>query len=287
VRSAPRLLLVAAALAPAGAGAAPQRLAVLPAVVDGAQGEATPRAVYDAVAAGVGLRLDLDLISYDELFLQGATSRATDAARCGSDQACVARILQEVDADLGLRAIVNFALEPPLVTVSVVERDGTRAGSPTLGEAGPAAPWAALLTDGTRTALDALGYSPAGVLVVRTDPPGAAVTVDGLAANPGGQWRLRPGRHVVRAEGPGGAVEAEAVVMAHRATELAVALPASAAPTDGGGGLFSSPWFWAGVGAVVLGAAAAAVVVADPFARDPTPGCLCVTTAGGPCGACP
>lgn len=279
--SAAAALLLTALAVPAG----PERLAILPAVVEGPAGEASARAVFDAVAEGVGIRLGLDVIGYDELFLQGATSRATEAARCGSDQACVARILQDVGADSGLRAIVNFALEPPLVTVAVVAADGRRTRSPTLAEAGPRAPWDQVFVEATRATLDELGFVPAGRLEVTTEPAGAPVTVDGAPPDASGGWRLRPGRHVVRGEGPGGKAEVEAVVLAHRTTQVALPLP-TARVTDSGG-VLASPWFWAGVGVVVLGAATAAVVAADPFARDPAPGCFCVTTQGGPCTPCP
>lgn len=273
-------------------GAAPTtRLAILPTVVDGPHGAASAGEVFEAARRGVGVRLELETLGYDALFLQGATSRVTEAARCGSDEACVIRVLGEAGAELGLRVVTNFALEPPLVTVSLLSVDADVPARSAVRQA-DASGWARALEQACAQLLEEAGSQPAGRLVVRTEP--ADLTVEVLGPGPArregpGVFRVAPGRHRVRAvDASGRAVDGAAVITAHQTTELPLVLgPPPAAVAEDDGSVLGTWWFWTGVGVLAAGAATAALIAADPFGGGSTPGCVCVTTPAGPCGSCP
>lgn len=268
----------------------PATLAILPAVVEGPHGRASPGQVFEASARGVGVRLDLEALDYEVLFLQGATSRVTRAAECGSDSACVAAVLADAGATLGLRTIVNFAIEPPLVTVSWVGLHDEAARTPEIRQV-EGGDWARAVAEAVDAVLLARGFEAGGRLVVRTEPPD--LTVELLAPERGrrgadGAFRLLPGRHLVRAtDAAGRAVEGEAVITAKTSAELVLTLPAAGEAPPEGGSILSKWWFWTGVGVLAAGAATAAVVATNPLGGDSGPGCVCITTPGGPCGSCP
>lgn len=264
------------------------RLAVLPAVVAGPHGEASTGQVFEATVKGLGLRIDVDVIGYDALFLQGATSKVTEAGRCGSDETCVRRVVAEAGATMGLRSIVNFALDPPLITLSLIETDASRPPLQAVLEA--QGRWDLAVATAVDTLMLQRGLSPAGRLQVVCDES-ATVSFPGnppFVKEGPRQFRLPPGQHTVRITGPqGNSAEGRVLVTAHQTVQLQQSLPPVTAQAEESSSILSSGWFWGAVGVVVVGAATAAVVAADPFAGDPGAGCLCVTTANGPCGTCP
>lgn len=279
--------LLALALLPSAAHAG-HRLAILPAVVAGPHGQASAGEVFEATVRGVGLRLDVEVMGYESLFLQGATSRVTEAGRCGSDEACIRRVLEDAGATLGLRSIVNFALDPPLVTLSLVSTDPTQPPAQSIFEA--QGPW----DQAVSTRVDALmlkrGLSPAGRLelsgadAVRVEFPSTPLA----ARESPTLFRLPPGQHTVVLHASDGRTVTQAVLItAHQDTSVAVVFPTAPPDEESEGSILSSAWFWGGVGLVVVGAATAAVIAADPFGGPGGPACLCVTTANGPCGTCP
>jgi len=283
------LLCLSAMISAAPAAQAAGRLAVLPAVVAGPHGEASAGQVFEATVKGLGLRIDVDIVGYDALFLQGATSKVTEAGRCGSDETCVRRVVAEAGATMGLRSIVNFALDPPLITLSLIETDASRPPLQAVLEA--QGRWDLAVATAVDTLMLQRGLSPAGRLQVACDES-ATVSFPGnppFVAEGPRQFRLPPGQHTVRITGPQGAsAESRVLVTAHQTVRLQQSLPPVVAqPEQDSGSIFTSGWFWGAVGVVVVGAATAAVVAADPFAGDPGAGCLCVTTANGPCGTCP
>lgn len=104
--------------------------------------------------------------------------------------------------------------------------------------------------------------SDAGLLIVTTTRAEDLVEIVGVARAPGRvEERVAPGRYRVRVTGPEGAEETVVTVRAGRRTARTID-PPSASWTD-------SPWFWAGLGAVALGAGAAIVITTTGGTESP------------------
>lgn len=277
------LLVVAAAPLP--------RVAILPNVVEGPHGAATARDVFDAAAEGFGDRLDADLPPYEEVVLSGATSLATEVARCGSDDRCLRRALQDAGMTYGLRVIVNFGLQPPLVTVTLVgANDDLRRAE--FAEVPAGGDWRPTLGAAARRLADGQGFTPAGRLVVTPPGNGGRVTLVGDAGRRLGPttFVVAPGLQRARWTRSDGAVaEGRIEVRPFETATLSLVAPIgppAAAPAETGTSWLASPWLWIGVGVVAAGATTAALAAGGVFEGDPPPGCLCITTPGVPCGGC-
>ncbi len=286
----PTLIAVLIALPLTVAAQPPSKeLAIFPAVFDGPYGEASAGQVFNATFEALGIRLDVEPLSYESMFLTGATSHVTAAARCGSDQACIVRVLEEAGATLGLRTIVNFALDPPLLTLELISTDPSIRGHQAVHDTGGIA-WQQSLTVAVRALVDKQGLSPAGRLRVRADPSATISLPDSPTAIREGRDRFRaaPGQHRVWVVAPDGReASVHALVTAHRSTEVAVELPPLVASAPPEGSILTSGWFWTGVGVAAVGAASTALVLSHALDGPGPPACLCVTTVDHPCGTCP
>ena len=268
------LLALLCVLAPAHAGAArvSDSLAVLPIVVEGSGGAASTSQIYDAVAQATRDRLGLRLISAEEMFVAqrgGLTARVQD---CGPDVGCIAGKLRMFDARLGLVVVLNFAVEPAVYSLQLVDTDAGRAVGERLGELRGGEPPAERLTEETARLLDAAGIVKSGRVVVDVDPARATVRIEGGAPPDTGTpnvFTLAPGRYTVAAE-----LEdhdpARAEVDVRPGAVETVRLELDAHHT-----WLRSPWLWAAVGAVAVAATTVAIVAAQP--GDPT---VCVTVDG-------
>lgn len=286
-----RAILVAACVAipmTAGAQTPTKKIAIFPAVFNGPYGSASPGQIFNATLQALGMRLDVEALSYESMFLSGATSHVTAAAHCGSEQACIVRVMEEAGAALGLRTIVNFALDPPLLSLELISTDAEIKGQQAVLDTG-GNPWAQSLTVAVRALVDQQGLGAAGRVRVRADPLAVVTLPDSPRARreAADLFRAPPGRHRVFVRAPDGReASAFAIVTAHQATEVAVELPRRIASAPKDGSVFESAWFWGGVGAAALGAATAAVLVSNSLSGSADPACLCITTVDHPCGTC-
>ena len=275
----PLALLVVAA--PSGTYAAEKgaRVAILP----GAHGEADPAEVYQEVARSAGLHLGLELVPYNQLLVEGPEPLAGAVRACASDVACRGRALASHELDLGLRAIVNFAIDPPLVSLSVVNASPPRVLTESLSELAGDTTLAEVLRREAATLLDRTGFPRAGRITVSVRPVDAILHVEGAKeSEQPGVFIVPAGRWEVRAE-RAGYTPAQATVEVAAGAEAPLALVLEERP-----GVTSSPWFWAAVGVAAAAIATTTVLVAtDPFAAPPSTGCVCITTSAGGCTPCP
>lgn len=259
----------------------PERLAVLPVLLS-ADAVTSARAVFDDVDRASQLRPGLRVMSIDDYYFHEGQALAKRALACGSDMTCTAKQLEPFAARLGLVVVVNGELDPPLV--SLVLLDSARGAV--------AAQWAGQVGGGRsgvqteivrRTAemLEGQGFVQHGRLKVRVRPDEATVQVDaeiGPDLGTPDTFTLAPGPHDIVATAAGHTTSrATATVLAGQETEVTLELEPSSS-------VWSSPWLWVGLGAVVAGAAAATAVVVS--GQSPT--CLCVQTRDMmDCSGCP
>ena len=271
-------LIALPALAAAAPGAG--KIAVLPALVAGPHGEATEASVQQDVAEVVRYRAGLSLMAADELFPARGPSLGEDLRGCGSDSSCLVARLHDADVALGLIVVANLQLEPPFLSLILI--DGAR--SRVAGRSGGAVDLArgslsAAIREQTAKVLGEAGFALAGRLVVEVSPAGAKLGVSGgqlAESGSGSTFVLAPGRYTLLAELAGYRSEGATVdVTAGR--EAHVALILEEAP-----GISASPWLWIAVGVAIAGGTAAAIV-----ATRSSDGCLCVTSVGGACQPCP
>lgn len=260
------------------------RLAILPAVVPGPYGQAKLESLHASLSEAAAFRVGLSVASYNEIQVDGAETIAAAIRTCGSDPNCAARTLRLSGYQLGLQVITNFALDPPLVTVALIDvAAGNNVGEVVVelstGESieERVAKEAAILLDQTQ-------HRRGGRVVVEVSPQDSTVVLAGARPTPGTRhdYTLLPGRYRLEVLHQGFVSDTrELEVVAGQAQAVSVQLSAvvvEEAP------LLASPWFWGALGVVVVGAATATVLVVT---HEPTPSCLCIGAAGGVCGACP
>lgn len=277
--------LLLAALAIAAPEAMPaKRLAVLPSIVAGETGRATSQQVYDATANTSGWRLGLETLSYNELFIDGTDPIAKQLRACGAQAPCLAKVMGSHRIDSVLTVIVNFAVEPPLVTLGLI--DG-RTGDTVLSDVAELSgrPLEMLLAERCEKILDDAGFQRAGEATVTVQPAGGVVEMaDGtLVRRTEAQstFRAVPGTYRVdiRREGHESTTREVTIVSGRNVAVDVILTPVEVEET-----LVEKPWFWVVIGAAAAGAATAAVVVATSGGDDV--GCLCVATPNSPCGTC-
>ncbi|MBI4820919.1 MAG: hypothetical protein HY791_31940 [Deltaproteobacteria bacterium] len=199
----------------------------------------------------------------------GATIR-----RCGSDDECVARQLDE-RIDVFLRVTLNGTVDPPLLSVRLYRR-------------GQKAPWtdaldlrplgdstAAEVTETVVGAVRSLGLELGGRLSIDAEPSDALVIVASSTGDLAGSAQLLPqGRYRVSVTRDGrrpASLEAEVVAGETRVVRVVLEPEAT---------LLESPWLWLGGGAAVL--ASLAVVIA--VSVQPTaPEYLCQASEASHC----
>lgn len=260
------------------AAPAPVRVAALIAVVLGDdRGDAHSSMVNARVADAFRSRLGVRLVSSEELFVaHGQISNAVQS--CGADARCTSSELRKVGADLGLIAVVNLVVEPPLISLRLVDASEERVVGVATDSSrpGPEAISEALRTQAGRL-LDEAGFSLGARITFDTMPAGAHVEVQGFEAELGAPnvFFLPPGTYLVRAMQDGfSPFETSVTLVAGESRHHALELSEDTT-------LFESPWFWIGLGAVVAGATATAIVLSAPRDR-----CICVALPGAPCPPC-
>jgi hypothetical protein len=248
------------------------RVAVLPIIV-APDNVPTVSEVFKQVTDAALLRPTLAVMSIDDYYFNEGGELATRALACGSDVACIAERLVPFNADVGVIVVANLEIDPPFVSVLLV--DTTRKVT-IVEESGDVSGRAAVLSsifERTSRAYDRAGHPRSGRLIVSVEPGRAALAIEGRDAKPDiGQsnaFTLPPGEYQVLGSADGfvpGRVPA--TVKSGETVTVALALEEDTS-------IFESPWFWIISGAVVVagGATAAGLLLSK------TEECLCVITA--------
>lgn len=260
-----------------------ERLAILPAVVPGPYGQANLEALHASLSEAASMRLGLTVASYHEIQVDGAETIAAAIRTCGSDPDCAARALRLSGYQLGLQVISNFALDPPLITVALIDvAAGNNAGEVVV-ELSTGEPIGERVAKEAAILLDQTQHRRGGRVVVEVTPQDSTVVLAGARPTPGARhdYTLLPGRYRLEVLHDGYVSDTREVeVVAGQAQAVVVQLSPVVVEEVS---LFASPWFWGALGVVAVGAATATVLVVT---QEPTPNCLCVGAAGGACGGC-
>jgi hypothetical protein len=248
-----------------------RRVAVLPLIIAG-DADTSATTVFDAVARASDLRSRLSVMSIDEYYSHDGAEIAEGASTCGEDNACIAKKLSALSNDLGLMVIINRELDPPLLSMILLEIQTGKVAAEFYGQVGGgpqkiSAEIERLASD----FFDKLKLPKAGRIIVAVDPPGARVLVPGeVGADRGttNTFTLPPGTYEIAASLDGyRRATAAAIVKSGETTSLAIRLESE-------NGLLSSPLFWGGVGVAV---AAVGVTVIYLVTRS-SQACVCVIT---------
>lgn len=244
-----------------------------------------------------GLRVGIELVSYSDTFLDGAEPLGSAVLACRSDRACVARRLRAAGVDVCFRATVNLAIDPPLVTLDLIDAASERLLASRVEEGERGRPMETQLAKATEQVLDAGGLAKGGLLSVTLSPPDARLTVmrcGDRACKEAEPFPLQhpsevipSGWYRVRAELEGFDRRSLLVdVQEGRDVRVGLALPS--AVQEESFSLAESPWFWAAVGgAVALAGATIAVMASGALSAPERTGCVCITTSNHDCPPCP
>jgi hypothetical protein len=279
-RSPVRVLFAAAVLLAASNAFAEEipRLAVLPIIVPGTKGGATLSSVIDDVGRATAFRR-MKLASNEEMFAAGSGDLSSRVRDCGSDIGCIAERLRAFDARFGLVVVVNAALDPPLISLQLLDIDDRKMIAQNAAELAPEEKTISeAVSERAKKIFEQAGWPQLGRIVVEVAPARAKITLGDQAPDEGAPnvFTVSPGRYLVRAELDGYASgSAEAVAIAGKDTRVGLTLEEEKS-------LLSSPWLWAAIGVAAAGGAAAAIIATRPTER-----CLCITVNGSACGCDP
>lgn len=256
--------------APARAGAG-RRLAVLPVIIAG-DARTSVSTVFDAVQAAGDLRLGLEVMTLDEYYSHEGAEIAESALACGQDTACMSQKLAPLSTDLGLVVVINRELDPPLLSVLLLDTQRRQVAAESYGQfKGGIDRIGGEVERITAGFFDRLQIPKAGRLVVAVEPREARLMIPGDYSPDRGQpnaFTVPPGTYEVVATLDGfGRSTALAIVNSGETTAIAMRLEPE-------GSLLSSPWFWVGTTAAV-----AAVATTIILLTRPTESCVCVITA--------
>jgi hypothetical protein len=257
----------------AHASEAPKRLAILPSVVRGGPDAITSIEVAETIEPALALRPGLDLVTSSELLAGTEDPVISTAERCGADLGCIRDRVRPSGIDLALRTIVNYAVDPPVVSLHLVDAASASIVREAFAQGGVGANLAQL----ARQLFDQAGYPEGARIRVEVTPPQAELSFPGARRIGPDLFLAEPGSHRIEARLEGYAPLSQ-LITAESGREQRVVLALAAEPTS----IVASPWLWVGVaaGAVVV-AGIVTIAVVDPF----RPGCICVTVEGGPdCG---
>jgi hypothetical protein len=262
--------------------AKPKRLAILPSALGGETAH-VPAAdqLFEAAARGARLRPDLEIVPYNDLFVAGTDSLAGIVRDCGADVRCASNALLQSKVDLGLRVIVNLALDPPVLIANTIDPHAEKVAHESIVELDKNTALIEAIERAASGVLDAAHFARGGRIAIAVTPADAKLTLPPGARADGEGYVVSAGRHEVKAAKEGFLPQSESVVVL-AGEERAVNLVLS--PTESSG--IAWPWWIAGAGAVVLGASAIALVVASPFSSHGNHDCLCITSAATPCTHC-
>jgi hypothetical protein len=253
----------------------PLLVAVLPIVLS-PDARIGPSEIFKAVSDAAALRPSLNLLSLDQYFFQEGGELANRALACGADTTCIASQLAPFKAKLGVVVIANLEIDPPLLSILLLDTERRTTIGESTGEVG--AELQRAISDRTSALFDRAGHPRSGRLVVQVSPAQAVVSIVGQTSDLDARgFTLSPGSYTIVASSDGyEASSATTVVKSGETTEVSIALVEESS-------IFESPWFWIVSSAVVVAAGATAI----GFALTNTERCVCVQTADGrDCSVC-
>jgi hypothetical protein len=233
-------------------------LALVPILLSGPHGASSISSVYADITAAVSQRTGLRLISDAEIFaVLGELQK--QIGDCGADTRCMAERLRRVDARLGLVVVVNPISDPPLVSLLLLDTDARKVIGADVGALREGEPSISAAIQTRAGALfEAQGFGRAARIVVDVSPPRAAISLGpGIEPERGtpNVFSVPPGHYTVTANADG-FLGASTEIDGQPGVTRRIALSLEESTS-----LFESPWFWGGLGAALLGGAAAAVVL--------------------------
>ncbi len=252
----------------------PSRIAILPSIVRGGADAIDPLDVVEAIAPTLALRVQLDPVTSSELLAGTAEPVLSTAERCGSDLECISERARPSGIDLALRVVVNYAIDPPVLSLHLVDTASATIVREAFGGASRSTIGAEIARL-SRELFDEAGYPEGARVRIDVSPPDAQISLDGEPDRTAGVFVVLPGSHRVEAQREG-YLPAAQVFEAKRGEEMRIAVGMLEVKTS----LAASPWLWTGIAAgVAVAAAVVAIVVIDPF----RPGSICFGSAGAPC----
>jgi hypothetical protein len=221
------------------------------------------------------MRLNLSVISYEEMFAASEEGLGDRVRDCGSDTVCVSSRLRAFNARLGLVVVIDFSSKPVLISLQLLDTDDARLVASSVGELSPKEAISASIRARARELLEKAGHVRAGRLLVEVDPPNARVAIAGFEPDPGtpNRFTVAPGTYTVTAALDGwSAAKTEASVEGGAESKVRLELVRE-------GSLLESPWLWIAIGVVAAGSVTAGVIAAQDTTR-----CVCATIGGNFCG---
>jgi hypothetical protein len=252
------------------------RLAVLPIVTEGPNGTATLSSIFDDVTAATSRRIGLAVISYEEMFAVQENVGAS-VLECGPDTSCIASKLRSFNARMGLVVILTFDLDPPVVTIQLLDTDDQKLLAETSAELPPKDEKriSGRIREKIDEVLNQAGFTRASRIVVDVNPPSARVRLGTLDPDKGttNVFTVGAGTYRIQAELEGWATaETETTVATGETVHVDVEMQEESS-------ILASPWLWVGVGAGV-----AAIVTGVVLGTRKVERCACVTIGGMGCG---
>lgn len=225
-------------------------------------------------------RLGVELLSQEELFVEGGGEVQQALARCAADVGCLAGALAPTRADAALLLVAKEAGGRSVLALRAVDLRSLeirhQAVRPVSSEHDPRD----LARELAAETFERLGYEEGGLLTVHVEPPDAELLLAGplgeRAAAGGRSLLLRPGLYELRASRDGYVDATRALrVEARQSAKLELTL-------QGSDSILESPWLWAGIGAAAL-----AVGVGVAVSMSSGDRCFCAAPDPASCQACP
>ncbi len=193
---------------------------------------------------------------------------ATAVRRCGSDRGCLADSLKPTGASLALVVVVRPQESQVILSTQLVDLTMRRVQAGASESAAREGLEETLARVAAKT-LDEAGHAVAGGLRVEVIPPEAEIEIKGQQkpiTQDGLRYHVTPGSYEVVAKMKEHDTQRQTINVG-AAQESVVRLE-----LEPEGSIWTSPWLWLGIGAVVAGAAVTTAVVANSGAE-----CLCFT----------
>ena len=255
----------------AGAYAKPQpsNLAVLP-VINQAQRKHPVSTIFKGVGEAVRTR-NIRAMSVDDYFFQDGRELSKQARSCGEDTQCLARVMSTFQADLGLVVLVDQQLKPPLLALLLLDTQNGKALAEHYGSLTKKNIDLQIKTHAEQL-FEVAGYLQTGQLSIRVQPSSASLYVKDVLKAPG-RHTFPVGVYTIRAHAPNHHdLIRDIRLKGGDILELDLKLKPEKRS------LLKSPWFWIGVGVVVVAAGVATGVSAASQGSTP---CLCIESSMG------
>lgn len=225
-------------------------------------------------------QLGLELLTPEELFVEGGGEVQEALGRCAADVECLSRALASTRIDSALLIVAREAGGRSVLAVRAIEVASAEIRHQAVRPLSPKDTPREVASELARETFTRLGYEEGGLITVETRPPDAELSLVGAletrAASSGRSILLRPGTYELRATRSGHETGTRLVQVSARESSAAeLSLTASSS-------VLASPWLWAGVGAaaVAIGVGVALVVAGGDR-------CYCASADPSACASCP